>query len=69
MPVHYTIFKLLPETGERVIIHQRVPEQMVEWLCKICDLEMRDADRKKGFVIMKESVGRPVEREVLAKAS
>ena len=65
MPPRYNIYKLLPSTGEKVPLHERVPEQLSEWLCKICELEMKPTDRDKGFLIIKESISRPMPSEML----
>ena len=73
MPLHFNIYKMQPETGERVLLHQRIPEQLVDWLCKMCDLELSAADRTHGWVVLKESLTRPLKQEAVthqhAKAS
>ncbi|MGE5324144.1 MAG: hypothetical protein ACM3SW_14855 [Actinomycetota bacterium] len=68
MPLHFNIYRVQPETGERVLLHERIPEQLTGWLCKMCDLELSAADRANGWVIMQESLSRPVKQEHLAHA-
>jgi hypothetical protein len=55
MTGQFTIVKVHPDTGKRFILHERVPEQISDWLCKICTLELKSADRAQGYVIVKES--------------
>jgi len=73
VPLRFNIFKVQPATGERVLLHERIPEQMVEWLCKICDLEMSNEDRALGWLVSKEPLARPLKQEAIphprAKAS
>jgi hypothetical protein len=63
MPAHFTIYKVQPSSGMKVVLHEKIPEQLVEWLCKMCDLEMNSADRAHGYVIEKQSQANPVKLE------
>lgn len=65
MPAHFTIYKLQPSTGTKVMLHERVPEQLADWLCKMCDLEMNSTDRAHGYIVVKESQTHPLKREVV----
>lgn len=67
MPVHFTIYKVQPSTGKRVALHEKVPEQLADWLCKMCDLEMNPSDRAHGYVIAKESQAQPHKRELVVQ--
>ena len=76
MAGQFTILKVHPATGKRFVLHQRVPEQISDWLCKICTLELKSADRAQGYVIVKESQETsakveimPAPRAMRAKAS
>ena len=66
MPLHFNIYRVQPETGERVLLHQRIPEQLAEWLCKMCDLELSTEDRAHGWLISKESLARLSKQEAVA---
>lgn len=66
MPLHFNIYRLQPKTGERVLLHQRIPEQLAEWLCKMCDLELSFEDRAHGWLISKESLAQPLKQEPVA---
>ena len=73
MPLHFNIYRVQPETGERVLLHKKIPEQLAKWLCKMCDLELSAADRAHGWIIVQESLAQPFKQEVVghrhAKAS
>lgn len=76
MTGHFTILKVHPDTGKRFVLHERVPEQISDWLCKICTLELKSADRAQGYVIVKETQAgsakvetMPSPRAMSAKAS
>lgn len=66
MPLHFNIYRLQPETGDRVLLHERIPEQLADWLCKMCDLELSTEDRAHGWRISKESLARPLKQEAVA---
>ena len=55
MTGQFTILKVHPATGKRFVLHEKVPEQITDWLCKICTLELKSADRAQGYVVIKES--------------
>lgn len=66
MPAHFTIYKVQPASGKKVVLHEKVPEQLAEWLCKMCDLDMNSADRADGYVIVKESQAHSAKRELMS---
>lgn len=72
MALHFTIYKFNPATGKKTALHEKVPEQIVDWLCELCERELCERelsprDEAKGFVILKESHVRPIERFVGAQ--
>ncbi len=66
MPAHFTIYKVQPSTGNKVVLHEKVSEQLADWLCKMCDIELSSSDRAHGYVIVKESQAHPFRREVIS---
>jgi hypothetical protein len=63
MPPRYTIFKIEPATGKKIALHEGVPEQISDWLCKICELELRSTDLEQGYRVVKELQGSPAHHE------
>lgn len=63
MPRQFTIYKSQPATGQRVVLHHRIPEQMAEWLCQIAECELSAQEKEAGWVIARES-----EEHLLQKA-
>ncbi|HEU5413156.1 MAG TPA: hypothetical protein VFW31_05340 [Candidatus Angelobacter sp.] len=64
MPIRFTIYKSHPASGQRLVLHHRIPEQMAEWLCQIAECELSAEDKAGGWVIMKKSEELPVQPAV-----
>lgn len=50
---HFTISKYNPRTGDRIVLHRRVPEAIVDWMCRQSTLSRKE--KAQGFKILKES--------------
>ncbi len=61
---HYTISKYNPRTGVRIVLHQRVPEGIVGWMCRQSFLTRKE--KARGFEILKESEARPVQAKIIS---
>jgi len=48
----------------KMVLHQKVPEELVGWLCRVAERELSRQERAQGFTILKESLARPVQAEV-----
>lgn len=64
MSLHFSISKFNPATQEKTLLHRKVPEELVDWLCGISERELSRQEREQGFAILKESLARPVEIEL-----
>ncbi len=65
MPVHFTIYKYNPATQERAVLHERVPAQMVDWLCHLAESRLSAQEKAHGYKILKETHGRPTNTEII----
>lgn len=64
MPIRFTIYKSQPASGQRVMLHHRIPEQLAEWLFQIAQCELSAQEKAGGWVIIKESEGHMVQPEI-----
>jgi len=65
MSLHFTISKFNPATHEKKLLHKKVPEELVDWLCGVSERELSRQERAQGFTILKESLARPVQTEMV----
>jgi len=54
MPRHYTIYKFNPRNQERVVLHDKVPEALADWLSSQSETELSRKEKAGGYVILKE---------------
>lgn len=64
MSLHFSISKFNPATHEKKLLHKKVPEELVDWLCRASERELSRQERAQGFTIVKESLARPVQTEI-----
>jgi hypothetical protein len=54
MARHYSIYKLNPRTKERVLLHEKVPEALADWLAEQARRELKKKDKTAGLKIVTE---------------
>ena len=58
MPVHFQIYKYNPKTRERVVLHEMVPQAIVDWLREQSEGELSRKEKSQGVVVLKEPAAR-----------
>jgi hypothetical protein len=58
MPLHYTIYKFNPRSQDREVLHDRVPEAIVDWLSSQSETKLSKKEKAGGYVILKEPQAR-----------
>ena len=57
MPRHYRVFKYDPSTHAKVLLHEKIPEQMVDWTLRQEEYRLSENEKENGWTILKEAQG------------